>query len=113
MLRVICHRETWVATLLHEVTTLRASNQPFCSFFHRGRRRNGSDNGGNGSQRPGNAPRISQGQPRWQCQRCGRSHGTRPSRTGGSNCHNCGKPGHLTRSFRARKSGPGQPTQRQ
>ncbi|MED6158852.1 hypothetical protein PIB30_036766 [Stylosanthes scabra] len=113
MLRVICHRETWVATLLYEVATLRESNQPFRSFFHRGRRRNGLNNGGNGSQRPGNAPRFLQGQPRWQCQRCERSHGTRPRRTGGSNCHNCGKPGHLTRSFCARKSGPGQPTQRQ
>ncbi|MED6183938.1 hypothetical protein PIB30_042548 [Stylosanthes scabra] len=48
-----------------------------------------------------------------ECQRCGKPHGTRPYRTDGSNCHNCGKSGHLTRSFRARKSGPGQPTRRQ
>ncbi|MED6188908.1 hypothetical protein PIB30_090511, partial [Stylosanthes scabra] len=31
-----CHCETLVATLLHEVATLRASNQPFRSLFHRG-----------------------------------------------------------------------------
>ncbi|MED6160184.1 hypothetical protein PIB30_048913 [Stylosanthes scabra] len=67
-------------------------NQPFRSLFHEDRRWSGSHNGGHGNQRPGNAPRFSQGQPRWQCQRCGRSHGTRPR----------GKPGNLIRSFRAR-----------
>ncbi|MED6193382.1 hypothetical protein PIB30_018911 [Stylosanthes scabra] len=36
-----------------------------------------------------------------------------PRRTGGSNCPNYGKPRHLSRSFRARKSGLGQPTRRQ